>query len=101
MALRWQRLIFGLTLLLPACGPAPSPSIAPSTAASASASELPAPSASTVAGLPDVPDGALYYPDADAVAAAKPGDLLQTLELKAPTGTRAWFVVYGSIGLDN
>ncbi len=48
-----------------------------------------------------MPDGDLYYPDADAVAAAKPGELLQTLELKAPTGTRAWFVVYGSTGLDN
>lgn len=101
MSIRWPRLILPLTLFLAACGPAPSPSVAPSTAASPSAPELPSPSASTVAGLPDVPDGDLYYPDADAVAAAKPGELLQALEIKAPTGTRAWFVVYGSTGLDN
>ena len=99
--MRGLRLILPLTLILAACGPAPSPSVAPSTAPSPSASELLSPSASTVAGLPDVPDSDLYYPDPDAVAAAKPGELLQILELKAPTGTRAWFIVYGSTGLDN
>jgi hypothetical protein len=100
MSTRWPRLILPLSLILVACGPAPSPSVAPSTAASPSAPGLPSPSASTVAGLPDVPDGDLYYPKADAVAASKPGELLQTLEINAPTGTRAWFVVYGSTGLD-
>lgn len=87
-------------LLVAACGPAPSPSVAPSTAASPSASELPSPSASTVAGLPDVPGDNLYYPMAENVAASKPGELMVVLEIKAPAETRAWFIVYGSTGLD-
>lgn len=53
-----------------------------------------------VVGLPAVPDGALYYPSADAIAAATPGQLIQTFEIKASPGKRAWFVVYGSTGLD-
>ncbi|MEO8638892.1 MAG: lipase family protein [Chloroflexota bacterium] len=68
--------------------------------ASASASAIPSPSASVVVGLPAVPDGALYYPSADAIAAATPGQLIQTFEIKASPGKRAWFVVYGSTGLD-
>ena len=87
-------------LVLAACGAAPSPSVAPPVSASSSASEVPSSAPSVATGLPDVPDGALYYPSVDAVATSKPGELLQVFELKAPTGTRAWFVVYGSTGLD-
>jgi pimeloyl-ACP methyl ester carboxylesterase len=100
MSLRWLRLIFALTLVLAACS-TPSPSIAPSALASPSASEVPSPSPSVATGLPAVAPGALYYPSPDAIAAAKPGELIQTFEIKAPQGTRAWFVVYGSTGLDN
>jgi pimeloyl-ACP methyl ester carboxylesterase len=43
---------------------------------------------------------AYYLPKADAVAAAAPGAVIESLEIRAPTGMRAWFVVYGSTGLD-
>lgn len=88
-----------VVLALAACS-TPSPSIEPSTPASPSASTVPSPSASVATGLPAVAEDALYYSTADAIAAAAPGQLLQTFEIKASPGTRAWFVVYGSTGLE-
>jgi pimeloyl-ACP methyl ester carboxylesterase len=34
------------------------------------------------------------------VATAAPGEIIQSLEINAAAGTRAWFVLYGSVGLD-
>ena len=88
-----------LSLILAACSaPAPSPSLTPSVSAAASASEVPSPSGSP--GPPTVPDDALYYPAAEAIAAAAPGQVIQSQQLAAPAGMQAWFVVYGSTGLD-
>ena len=42
----------------------------------------------------------MYHPSAEAVAAAKPGELIASAEILSVSGTRAWFVVYGSTGLD-
>jgi len=94
-------LILILSVVLAACGTTPSPSTAPLASAAPSVSALEQPSPSVLPGLPAVPDGALYYPAVDAIAAAKPGELIATLEIQAPQGTRAWFVVYGSSGLDD
>jgi acetyl esterase/lipase len=76
--------------LLAACAAQPSPS-------ASSPSALPSPSGPA---LPDAPAPVYYYPKADAVAAAAPGAIIQRLEIHAPQGMRAWFVVYGSTGLD-
>jgi pimeloyl-ACP methyl ester carboxylesterase len=101
MSIRWRAahpLI--ATLVLAACSAAPSPSVGVSASASPSASEVPSPSASIAAGLPEVPEDAFYHPSIDAIAAAEAGEVLQAVELKAPPETRAWFVVYGSTGLE-
>lgn len=91
---------FALSLILAACSsPAPSASPTPSVSAAASASEIPSPSGSP--GLPTVADDALYYPEPDTYAVATPGQIIASLELAAPAGTRAWFVVYASTGLDD
>ncbi len=89
-----------LSLVLAACGSSPSPSTAPLASAAPSVSALVQPSPSVAPGLPAAADGALYHPSVDAIAAAKPGDLIATLEIQAPPEARAWFVVYGSTGLD-
>ena len=95
-----QPAVLALSLLLAACSTPPSPSIAPSTSASPSASELPSASASVTAGLPFHADPGLYYPKAEVTALARPGQVILYEEIKALPGTRAWFVVYGSSGLD-
>jgi pimeloyl-ACP methyl ester carboxylesterase len=95
-----HRAILALSLVLAACSTPPSPSVAPSTLASPSASALPSPSASVAAGLPLAADPSLYYPTAEVTALARPGQLILVEEIKAPTGTRAWFIVHGSTGLD-
>ena len=95
-----QPAVLALSLLLAACSTPPSPSIAPSTSASPSASELPSASASVTAGLPFHADPGLYYPTAEVTALARPGQVILYEEIKALPGTRAWFVVYGSTGLD-
>ena len=41
-----------------------------------------------------------YYPAADAVTGAAPGELIDVLEMVAPPGMRAWTVMYGSTGLN-
>lgn len=87
-----------MVLVLAACAAHPSPSAVPSASAAASASAIPSPSASP--GLPVAADPGAYYPTVDAIAAAAPGDVIQSVEIKAPAGMRAWFVVYGSTGLD-
>jgi pimeloyl-ACP methyl ester carboxylesterase len=92
--------ILALSLVLAACSTPPSPSVAPSTSASPSASALPSPSASVASGLPAVPPAGLYYPTAEVIALAGPGQLILFDELKAPPDMRAWFIVYGSTGLD-
>jgi pimeloyl-ACP methyl ester carboxylesterase len=87
-----------LSLVVAACSTPPSASLTPSVSAAASASEVPSPSVSP--GLPTVPNDALYYPAAEAIALATPGQIIASEELASPTGTRAWFVVYASTGLD-
>jgi pimeloyl-ACP methyl ester carboxylesterase len=92
--------ILALSLVLAACSTPPSPSVAPSTSASPSAPELPSASASVAPGLPVHADPRLYYPTAEVIALSRPGQLILNQEIKAPPGIRAWFVVYGSTGLD-
>jgi pimeloyl-ACP methyl ester carboxylesterase len=50
--------------------------------------------------LPAAADDDLYHPSAEAVAAAAPGEIIESAEIRGGSGTRAWFVVYGSTGLD-
>jgi pimeloyl-ACP methyl ester carboxylesterase len=90
--------ILVLTVAVAACAAPPSASNVPSASAAASASAIPSPSASP--GLPVAADPGAYYPTVDAIAAAAPGDVIQSVEINAPAGMRAWFVVYGSTGLD-
>ena len=85
-------------LILAACTPKATESAAPS-AASLEPSEA-APSASVLAGLPMAASTDAYYPTAEQIAATAPGEIIQSVELLAYPGTRAWFVVYGSTGLD-
>ncbi len=54
----------------------------------------------SVAPLVLIAPEAFYYPAADAVAEAAPGELIDAVEMRAPARTRAWTVVYGSTGLD-
>lgn len=79
-----------LLLLLAACAVEPSASATPSVSTAASAPPV----------LRSVPAPELYYPTAEAIAAAAPGEIIQSVAIRAPAGTRAWFVVYGSTGLD-
>jgi len=89
-----------LASLVPAaCGTKPSESTAPSSAASVVPS-VAEPSVSAAGGLPVAASNDLYYPSADAIAAAAPGQVIHSVEIRADEGTRAWFVVYGSTGLD-
>ena len=88
------RLILALGLILAGCGVERSP--APSTTAGESA----APSASGAPALHTFADEELYHPSAEAVAAAAPGEIIESVEIGSTPGTRAWFVVYGSTGLD-
>ena len=90
--------LLALIMVLAACGAQPSPSALPSTSAAPSATAVP--SASADLGLPMVPDGELYYPSPDAIAAAAPGEIIESMEIRTVAGLRAWFVVYGSTGLD-
>jgi pimeloyl-ACP methyl ester carboxylesterase len=84
-------------LLLAACTPKASPSAAPSASV---ASSVAAPSASAHPGLPTAANGEDYYPTADAIAAAEPGEIIARVRIQATPGMRAWFVVYGSTGLE-
>lgn len=77
------------------------PSGSPAASESTQATESAAPSASTVPALPTAADVALYYPPGEAVAAAAPGEIIDSAEIRSRPGTRAWFVVYGSTGLDD
>ena len=87
-----------LSLVLAACTPKASESAVPS-AASLEPSEA-APSASVHAGLPMAACTDTYYPSDEQIAATAPGEIIQSVEILAYPGTRAWFVVYGSTGLD-
>lgn len=40
-----------------------------------------------------------FYPAAEVVASTVPGHIIDSVEVSAPAGTRAWTIVYGSIGL--
>lgn len=96
--LRREALVLVLALALVAgCGAQPSGSPAFSTSGLATRSA--APSTSISPGLPTAADEELYHPTAEAVAAAAPGEIIQSVEIRAGPGTRAWFVVYGSTGL--
>ena len=53
-----------------------------------------------VPALPTAASEDAYHPSAEAVAAAAPGEIIERVEIRAGPGTRAWFVVYGSTGLD-
>lgn len=94
------QLSFAAVLVLAACSAPLGGSPTPSGSASPSAGESAAPSTSEVPGPPLAADEARYHPTADAVAAAAPGELIDRVEIRAGPGTRAWFVVYGSTGLD-
>ena len=91
------RLILAAAAVLPACSVQPSGSGSPS--GSATTAEA-VPSASVARVLPAAADDELYHPSAEAVAAAAPGEIIESAEIRGGSGTRAWFVVYGSIGLD-
>jgi hypothetical protein len=41
-----------------------------------------------------------YYPSANETASSGPGEIIDSVEILAPAGIRAWMVVYGSTGLD-
>jgi hypothetical protein len=41
-----------------------------------------------------------YYPSANETASASPGEIIDSVEILAPAGIRAWTVIYGSTGLD-
>lgn len=86
------------TLVLAACTPKPTQTAEPS--AGSVAPSVPAPSASTQGGLPGTVGAEFYYPAAEDVAAAAPGQIIESVEIQSDLGTRAWFVVYGSTGLD-
>jgi pimeloyl-ACP methyl ester carboxylesterase len=84
---------WSLCLVMAACAISPSDSPSQSTAPS------PSPSASAPVLMRTAPDD-LFYPSAEAVAAAAPGEIIDAVEIQAPPGVRAWTVVYGSTGLD-
>lgn len=86
-----------LTVVMAACTPATSSSTLPPASASTSADASIPPSA---AALLDVAPPDFYHPAADHVAAATPGQLLATVEIRAPQRMRAWTVLYRSTGLD-
>jgi pimeloyl-ACP methyl ester carboxylesterase len=87
-----------LPLVLAACAMTPDASSMAPTSGAASPSTLPSPSDNPA--LPDAPAPIYYYPTADAVAAATPGEITRSLEIRASPGMRAWFVVYRSTGLN-
>ena len=92
----WARAyLVSCALAVAACTPAASESTLPA----ASASPDPSVPQSTAA-LVDIAPPDFYHPAADLVAAATPGQLLDSVEIKAPRGMRAWTVLYGSTGLD-
>lgn len=86
-------------LAVAACTPKATENPSPSGAASIAPS-VAAPSGSPAGGLPGVASDDLYYPTADQIAAAAPGQIIHSVEIRADPGTRAWFVAYGSTGLD-
>jgi pimeloyl-ACP methyl ester carboxylesterase len=53
-----------------------------------------------VPGLPLVVPPTFYYPEPEAIAAAAPGQIIQSVEVAGMLGARAWIIVYGSTGLD-
>jgi pimeloyl-ACP methyl ester carboxylesterase len=83
-----------LCLLISACA---TPS---ATSPSQSESESRAPQTSAAPPLAVSAAPAFYHPSADAVANAAPGEIIRAVEIRAPSGMRAWTVLYGSIGLD-
>ena len=88
-----KRLGWLICLLLMACA------VPPTASPTASVAPSRTPESSVATRLPQAPES-LYHPAADAVARAKPGELIDAVELLAPAGMRAWTVLYGSIGLD-
>ncbi|HTI29262.1 MAG TPA: lipase family protein [Methylomirabilota bacterium] len=97
MPSRTRTILLG-ALLLAACTPKATDTAQPSSGAAVEPSA--APSASVAAGLPLAASTDAYYPTAEEVATAEPGQIIQSVEIRADQGTRAWFVVYGSTGLD-
>jgi pimeloyl-ACP methyl ester carboxylesterase len=89
--------LLALSVVLAACGTSPSSSI-PSASAAGLASAASSPS--TVAGLPLAAADDLYYPSAEAIATTGAGEIMRAIEIRAAAGMRAWFVIYGSTGLD-
>lgn len=92
------RIVFALGLVLAGCS---QPVGSPLPSASEAEVESAAPPASAVPALPRVADEDAYQPSADAVTAAAPGDIIESVEIRGRPGIRAWFVVYGSTGLDD
>jgi pimeloyl-ACP methyl ester carboxylesterase len=92
------RMIMAMGVALAGCSG--EPSVTPSPPTSAAGSQGGTPSTSAVLVLPQAPDQAMYRPSAERVAAAKPGELIASAGILSASGTRAWFVVYGSTGLD-
>jgi len=86
-----------LCLGLAACGSSPAESASPSGAESTPGSAVPSPSTPL---LHTIAENDFYYPAADLIGSAAPGDIIDAVELVAPAGVRAWTVVYGSTGLD-
>jgi len=86
-----------LCLGLAACAGSPAERATPSGAESTSGGAVPSPSTPL---LHTIAENDFYYPAADLIGSAAPGDIIDAVELVAPAGVRAWTVVYGSTGLD-
>ena len=98
MGRRSVSLLFAaLCLGLAACALAPTESGTQSGATSAPNGSTPSASAPLLHTLADVD---LYYPAAGDVAQAAPGEIINSVEIQAPAGMRAWTVIYGSTGLN-
>jgi len=87
-------LVLQVGLALVACNAQPTGTLTPSTAHNGS------PSASAAPLLPTNADDAAYHPSADAVAATARGEIITSVEIRAAPGTRAFFVVYASQGVE-
>ncbi len=86
-----------LCLGVTACAGSPAERATPSGAESTPGSAIP--SASTPL-LHTIAASDFYYPAADLIGSAAPGDIIDSVEIVAPAGVRAWTIVYGSTGLD-
>lgn len=86
-----------LCLGVAACTGSPGEGATPSGAEGTPGSAFPSPSTPQ---LHTIAENDFYYPAADMIGSAAPGDIIDAVELMAPAGVRAWTVIYGSTGLD-